>query len=129
MVLAIDDFGSHVARSARRVLIVVRRKYASHPQISQAKVSLGVKNQILRFNVAVDDVILMQILQAQYDAAYKEFDDVLRELLIATNLKPQISAGHIIHNEVEVKPILEGEDHVDDEGVLQLGQQFPLVQD
>ena len=39
----------------------------------------------------------------------------------------QIPAGQQIHDQVEGFAVLEGEDHVDEEWVLELGQQLSLI--
>lgn len=46
----------------------------------------------------MDDVIAMQVLQCQYDAADEELGDVLGEAVAATDLEPQVPAGHVIHD-------------------------------
>lgn len=46
----------------------------------------------------MDDVVAVQVLQCQHDAADEEFGDVLREAVAATDLEPQVPAGHVIHD-------------------------------
>ena len=41
----------------------------------------------------------------------------------------EVASIEVVHDEVEVLPILEGVDHVDQEGVTKFCQKFPLVED
>lgn len=46
----------------------------------------------------MDDIVAMQVLQCQHYAADEELGDVLREAVAATDLEPEISTGHVIHD-------------------------------
>ena len=48
---------------------------------------------------------------------------------MATDVVSQIASREIVHDQVEVLPILKGVVHVDDEWVLELGQDLTLVDD
>ena len=76
----------------------------------------------------MDDVVAVEVLEGEYDAADEELRDVFWEAVAASDLEPQIAAGHVVHDEIEVEPVLEGVDHVDDEGVLEAGEQLALVE-
>lgn len=56
VVLPAHYFGSHVSGSARRLACVVRRHEPRDSEVSQPKVSLAVENQILRFDITMNDV-------------------------------------------------------------------------
>ena len=77
----------------------------------------------------MDDVVTVQVLQTEDNAADKELDNIFRKPLTATQLKPQISTRHVIHDQVKVQSILECVNHVDYEGMLELSQQLSLVED
>lgn len=77
----------------------------------------------------MDDIVLVQVLQTEDDAADEELDDVFGELFVTADLKPEISARHIVHDEIQVEPVLESEDHVDDEGVFEFREEFAFVED
>jgi hypothetical protein len=77
----------------------------------------------------MNNVVPVQILQTEQYAADEELDYILRKPVAPAQLKPQIPAGHVIHYKVKVEPILKSVDHIDDEGVLELCQQLPFVED
>ena len=75
------------------------------------------------------DPILMKILQAEDDRANKEFDDMLLELLMNSDLKAKVTSWHVVHDQVKIESVLKGIDHIDNEGMFELGEQLALVQD
>lgn len=77
----------------------------------------------------MNDVIPMEIFQAEQYAADEELDHILRKPVAPAQLKPQIPARHVIHYKVKIEPVLKRVDHIDEEGVLELRQQLPLVED
>jgi hypothetical protein len=77
----------------------------------------------------VDYVVLVEILQTEDDAAYEELYDLLWKFLVLSYLKSKIATGHIVHNKVEVGPILEGVDHIDEKGMFKLAEKLPFVHD
>ena len=42
---------------------------------------------------------------------------------------PEIATPEILHNHVEILPVLEGRNHIDDEGVVELFEDGLLVDD
>jgi hypothetical protein len=60
----------------------------------------------------MDYVILMQILETQDDAANKKLDDMFWKLLVLSQLEAEITSWHVIHDEVQIAPILKSKDHI-----------------
>ena len=120
MILPIDDLGCHVSRCAGSVLVVFRSVDSCDSKIGEAEVAFAVENEILGFEVAVNDVVVVHILEAENDAADKELDDVLGKAFVLADLVPQVAPRHVVHDQVEVESVLEGKDHVDEERVPQL---------
>jgi hypothetical protein len=71
----------------------------------------------------------VEILQTENNAANEKFDYMLRKLFVSTDLKAEISSWHVVHDKIKIKPVLESEDHVDDEGMFEFSQEFSLVED
>ena len=127
MLVSGDHFGRHVSRCPRGILLILGRIYPSDSHVGQPQIPLRVKDQIFRFDVPVNDAVLVQVFQAENDAADEELDDVFGELFDPANLEPEVATWHVVHDQVEIGPILEGVDHVHQKRVLQLAQQLPLV--
>lgn len=50
------------------------------------------------------------------------------EVLLVADVVAEVCAAQVVHEEVEVAGVLEGAVHVDQEGVVQLAEDAPLVQ-
>ena len=70
----------------------------------------------------MEDIVFVKVFKTENDATHKEFDNMLWELLMSSYLEPEISTRHIIHDQIQIHPILEGVNHVYQEGMLQLAQ-------
>lgn len=88
MVLAVDHLRRHVARRARGVPVILRRSDAGHSQICQPEVTSGIKDEVFGFEIAVDDVVAVEVLERQEDAANEELGDVFGEAVAAPDLEP-----------------------------------------
>jgi hypothetical protein len=64
VILAAHHLGSHVARSAGCVFLVIWVPDTGDTEVSNSKVTLFVENEVLRLYVSMQDTILMQVLQA-----------------------------------------------------------------
>ena len=127
MILGSDHFRCHISRSATCVFMVVGAGNPSDSQVGYSQIAFGVDDKILWFDVPMDDAILVEVVQTQKDAANKEFNDVLREFVISADLVAKITAGHQIHDEIEVFSVLESVYHIDQERMFQLCEELPLV--
>ena len=63
VVLAAHYFWRHVARSAARVLVVLSLLKARDAEVSHTQVAMLVKDQILRFNVSMDNTLRVNVLE------------------------------------------------------------------
>ena len=120
MILSAHHFGSHVARSSTCVSAVVGLDYPCDTQIGGSKVTLVIKDQVLRLDISVDDVVEVEILKTDQNGSDEEFCFHLLEAPSAAHMVAEISSDQEIHDEVEVLSVLEGVGHVDDERMFQL---------
>ena len=58
--------------------------------------SVAVEEDVLELDVAVDDVVLVELLERQHDLADVDPDLVLRELLPLVQVREQLAAVHVI---------------------------------
>ena len=63
---------THISRSPAGITAIVLFINSCNSKVSDSDVSSCIKDQILRLDVTVDNVILLQILKAQNDAGNKE---------------------------------------------------------
>ena len=128
VVLPAHHLRSHVARSPAGVCRIVGLDESSNAEIGGSEVALVVKDQVFRFDVPMDDVVEVQVLEAHQDAGDEELCLHLLKPSPAAHVVAQVPADQQVHDQVEVFPVLKGVGHVDQEGVLQPRQQFPLVE-
>ncbi len=67
----------------------------------------------------MDDPAGVEVLEAEDDAGEEEAGFGLIEDAVVAEVVAHISAVAVVHDEVEVLPVLEGADHVDEEGVFE----------
>lgn len=99
MVHFADDFGSHVAGSATGVLRVVWFDFSGYPQVSDPEVATIINNQILWFEITVNDLLAVQILEGEDDAGHEKFSLLLSESAPVAEMIAQISAVAVVHDE------------------------------
>lgn len=68
----------------------------------------------------MDDVIEVQVFEADQNAGDEEFSFHFFESSPAPHVVPEISSHEKVHNEIKVLPVLERIRHVYNKGVLEL---------
>ena len=63
---------THVARRAAGVRAVLGFHEASNTEISESEVAVLLEDQVLRFEVSMDDLPVVNILQRHHDAGHEE---------------------------------------------------------
>ena len=72
MVLTAHDFRGHVSRSARGILRVLRVENSGDTEIGEPQVAHVVEDQVFWFDVPVEDLVLVQILERHDHACHEE---------------------------------------------------------
>ena len=60
--------------------------------------SVAVEEDVLELDVAVDDAVLVELLEGEHDLADVDAHLVLRELLPLVEVREQLAAVHVICN-------------------------------
>jgi hypothetical protein len=113
---------SHVSWCPRCIIFIILFIFPGNPHIRYPRIPKFIKHYILRLNIPMNDFIIMQVFQSKKDTADKKLSLLLSEPSLHTNMKPQIPSTHIIHHQVKVFPVMEGNKHIDNELMLQLTQ-------
>lgn len=88
---------------------------------------MSIEQQILRLEIAVYDVVRVQIVQRERDFGGIELGDRVRESLGLAKQTEQFSAFDEIHDHVQILRVLERAPQRDQEWVFDLLQHPPLV--
>jgi hypothetical protein len=73
MILSEEDFRSHVARRATGLVGVLHLPIPCHSHVGDSAITFGVEDDVLGFDIPMDDVIFMEIAEALHDAANHKF--------------------------------------------------------
>ena len=129
VVLATHNFGCHVAWRARGIMRVVRRPDPRDAHVGYAHVAVRLKQQVFRLDVAMNHTITVHVLQPHNYASYKEFGLLLCKALFFVMVISQVAPSHQICDQVNILEIDKSVEHVDEEGVFELREQFAFVYD
>ena len=67
-------------------------------EVREDDVTIAVEEDVLELNVAVDDSVLVELLEGEHDLADVDAHLVLRELLPLVEVREQLAAVHVICN-------------------------------
>ena len=100
MVLPAHHFWGHVAWRPTGFTRVIRRQNPCDAEVSEAEVALVIKDEILRFDVPVNNQLRMHRLQCVNQACDKEPSDLHREFPLTSYVIAEISTQEEVHDEV-----------------------------
>ena len=113
VVLAAHDLWRHVAGGATGVFLVFGVPDAGDAEVGDEEVALAVEDEVLGFDVAVDDAVVVDVLEALDDAGGEELGLGFGEAAVLAAVVAEVAAGFEVHDEVEVFSVLESGEHVD----------------
>ena len=123
-VLVQEDLGGQVlGRAAEGVgRVVLGQVRLGETEVAEGDMAVGIQQDILRFEISIDDVVLMQVLQRQDQLGDVEFGPMLVEVTVLLEVPEELPTRHEVRNEVEVGGGLEGELQAHDEGRVRGGR-------
>ena len=126
---AFTHLGRHVrGRAAEGGGAVVERRHRllRQPEVGEADVALGVEQDVLGLEVAVDDVVAVELLQREHDLGAVQPHAPLVEGALAPQVEEELAARLQRHHEVQLLAALERVVHRDDERVAHALQHVAL---
>ena len=109
-----QDFGRHVAGRAAGVFAVAVAEVARDAEVGDVQVAVGAEDEVLGFDVSVEDLHVVDVLEALEDAGDEELGFGFAEGALA-EVVAEVSALEVVEHEVEVVAVLEGALDVDEE--------------
>lgn len=113
-------FGSHVSWCPTILLTVFRLPFLSYTKISEAQVPTGIKHKILRFDISVNDTLLMYRFECLDETCQEELGTFVRKLSYMQMVVPQVTTFHKIHHQEQVVLISKSPGDVHDEFTFNL---------
>lgn len=129
MILATHHFRCHIAGRARGILAILWFKNLGDSHISDANVAILFHDDVLRFDVTMDNSLVMHVLQAEHHACNHELCLWLCEPSTLADVVSQVTSCEQIRDQVQVFTVLEGIINVDEEWMLQLFKQLLFAHD
>mmetsp|Transcript_58483 Transcript_58483/g.163922 ORF Transcript_58483/g.163922 Transcript_58483/m.163922 type:complete len:330 (+) Transcript_58483:68-1057(+) len=126
--LPVHDLGRQVLGRAAHGLRrdVVLDPFLAQPEICDLDVAIGVEEQVLRLQIAVDDAQAVQVCDGRGHLRRVEDRSALAEPACAAQVVEQLAPGAELHDHVELRRGLEGVVKRHDEGVRHGLQDRPL---
>lgn len=103
MALTHQDFWAHVFRRAtERMRSLTVRDYLRKSEISNLQVSINVNKNVLWFDIPVDNIHVVQMLQSEQKLRKVELGLILREPLNFTKVEEHLSTSAQVHYEKQL---------------------------
>lgn len=99
MRLSAHDLRRHVTRRARRIFLVLRIPYSRDTEVSDLKIAITVKDEVLGLDITMQNALLMEILESQQHASNEESRLLFVEFLVLGQVIAQVTTLHEINDE------------------------------
>ena len=99
VILFEHDFGSHISWRPTILLTVFRLPFLSNTEVSKAQVSTSIKDKVLRFDISVNDSLLMNRFKCLDKTCKEELRTFVRKLSYMQMVVPQVTTFHKIHHQ------------------------------
>lgn len=86
MAFSQHDLRSHIPWGSTGVLVVVLSHHSRDAEVSEPQVAIGVEDQILWLEIAMDNAMAVEVLQGEDDAGEEEFAFSLAEELAVADV-------------------------------------------
>jgi hypothetical protein len=95
-----DHLWRHVldgaAKRVRPPLLLVRLKLSAEAKVREHNVTFAVEKNVLELDVAVDDAVLVEVLEGEDNLADVDANLVLGELFALVEVREQLAAVNVI---------------------------------
>mgnify|MGYP006897425005 CR=1 FL=1 len=115
MHLFAQDLGCHVPRGTTSIQCLLAVLSPRYSKVSQTKIAQFVKDQILRFDIPVKDLLFVNVLDRCHNASDQKFSLILSEFVGVGQSTSEVGSRQQIHDQVQVVPVIECTDHVGNE--------------
>ena len=125
--LLLEDLRCQVLGStAEGLSLLITFENFGETEIGQANVSIFSHKDVLRFQVSIDDLLVMKVTKCQCDGKSVELGSSLRELAGLSEVHEQLTATDKLHHKVQLGVSLENVLHTHEERMIGLLQDLLL---
>lgn len=91
MILFAKNFGRHVTGCTAGFFGILLFEIASDSEVSDSQVTLVIQYYVLRLDVSVDDVLLVEVIESLEETCYEELGLLLGELLSFVDVVSEVT--------------------------------------
>mmetsp|Transcript_15770 Transcript_15770/g.44916 ORF Transcript_15770/g.44916 Transcript_15770/m.44916 type:complete len:318 (-) Transcript_15770:75-1028(-) len=128
MALVQQDLGSDVLRGTAQGVRTVLHDLGE-PEVCQFHIAVDVDEDVLRLQVAIDDVQFVAILEDRSDLRRIEHGHIVLEARFLPQVREELAANDVLEEHVDVPRVVKGAMHIHDEGVVHHGKYVLLAHD
>eukprot|EP00344_Euplotes_crassus_P010586 CAMPEP_0196996562 /NCGR_PEP_ID=MMETSP1380-20130617/2414_1 /TAXON_ID=5936 /ORGANISM="Euplotes crassus, Strain CT5" /LENGTH=121 /DNA_ID=CAMNT_0042412575 /DNA_START=933 /DNA_END=1298 /DNA_ORIENTATION=+ len=121
MVLAAHYFWSHITWSAASIFLIFGVPNSCYSKVSYPQISIVIKDDIFRLDVSVDNAVLVAVLKPKDDIGSEELGLQLSKPPMFTDVVPQVPSAKVVHDQVQIMPVLKSVFHVHNIVIMKLG--------
>lgn len=97
MVLTTHYLWCHISRCARGILSIILPPHTCNAKVSNSQISITFYNQILRFDIPMNNVFLVYIFQSSNQTSHKELSCIFFKFSESANMIPQVATCKVVH--------------------------------
>jgi hypothetical protein len=113
VIFSVENLWGHVARCSACVCSVIFTPGPGNTEIGDSDVPMFVHDDVFGLYVSVYNLVAMDVLEAEDEAAYKKLGQGLAKVFTCTEVVPQFAPREVVHNKIQVFLVLKSVVHVD----------------
>jgi len=98
VILATHDFGGHISRRTRGVLRVVLSPDSGDAKVCDSHITIDVNNEVLRLDVPVNNILIVEIFEARDEASHKESRRLFVESAMTADVVTEVTTREVVHD-------------------------------
>ena len=98
VILPAHDFRSHIARSSTCIFFIIGVPNSCDSKVCNSQISLTIKYNVFRFDVSMNNAVVVQVFKALNNTGSKEFGLEFIKSSVLSNVVSEISSSKIIHD-------------------------------
>lgn len=113
-----QDLGSEVlSGTAERVGRVILREIGfGQAKVTEGNMAISIQQDILRLEIAIDDVMIVEMLQRKDQFCNVKLGPRLLETALLLQMPEELATRHVVRDQIKIRWCLEGKLEPDDEG-------------
>jgi len=113
VIFSVENLWGHVARCPACVCSVIFTPGPGNTEVGDSDVPMLVHDDVFGLYVSMNNLVLVDVLEAEDETADKELGQGLAEVFTRAEVVPQFAPREVVHYKVQVFLVLKSVVHVD----------------